>query len=264
MPHWCACVYFVLIDDDRTIWGTSAEFILSAFVMVCGVKVNYRFLMNLKQEKRNTPVGRKGNVIEPLMSWFCWIQMFYWSYYLLHFWINANGVIPMEWYDSPNGEIMCMILGHIIALGRVYVAFNSLFVVLIRYLYICHHKRTNQYCFELVGKCFRFVSIFIPSIIFITNVFFTDGSFLTNNEKFDQCYLSQNMTSHVPQTKLAFIPLDFKSSWGANSSFLDLFSVFSGSNLFLQSNRSFSIFFNLPNYQKVRYLISIMKIIYEI
>ena len=132
MPHWCACVYFGLIDDDRTIWGTSAEFLFSAFVMLCGVKVNYKFLMNLKRERRNTPVGRKGNVIEPLMSWFCWIQIFYWSYYLLHFWINANGVIPMEWYDSPNGEIMCMILGHIIALGRLYVAFNSLFVFCIR------------------------------------------------------------------------------------------------------------------------------------
>ena len=202
MPHWCACVYFGLIDDDRTIWGTSAEFLFSAFIMLCGVKVNYKFLMNLKRERRNTPVGRKGNVIEPLMSWFCWIQIFYWSYYLLHFWINANGVIPMEWYDSPNGEIMCMILGHIIALGRLYVAFNSLFVVLIRYLYICHHKRTNQYCFDLVGKCFRFVSIFIPSVIFVMSLFVTDGLFLTNNEKFDQCYLPQNITSYVPQSNL--------------------------------------------------------------
>ena len=34
------------------------------------------------------------------------------------------------------------------------------------------------------------------------SLFITDGLFLTNNEKFDQCYLPQNITSDVSQSKL--------------------------------------------------------------
>ena len=46
--------------------------------------------------------------------------------------------------------------------GRDCIAYNSLFVALVRYIYIVHQKKSNQWDFEKVGFYFRITSIAVP------------------------------------------------------------------------------------------------------
>ena len=201
MNSFCACIYAGLIDDVYSTWGAILELLFSIFIIICGVRINYKFLMNLKEEKRNTPLERKGNVIEPIMSWFCWIQIFYWPFYLVYLWINMNGIIPVEWMNG----IWCNVATNLILTGRLIVCYNSLFVVLIRYLYIVHHKTVNQWSFAKVGKWFRNLSVLIPVLISLLGLFFTPGTLYTYNPKFEECYFSQNVTKNVNRYKPLYL-----------------------------------------------------------
>jgi hypothetical protein len=134
------------------------EFLFSVIISVCGEIINYRFIRKLRVEKRKTPIGRKGNVIEPIMRWYCKLQMIYWPYQLLSIWIMFNEIIPFEymngWWCSASGAALIM--------GRNVVGWNSLFVALIRYIYIVHRQTLNQWDFEKIGRYFRISSIAIP------------------------------------------------------------------------------------------------------
>ena len=201
MNTFWVCAYAGLVDDSYSTWGAVLEFLFTIFIMICGIRINYKFLMNLRQERKNTPLGRKGNVIEPIMSWFCWLQIFYWSYYLLYFWINMNGIIPVEWMN----EFWCSIFTHLILAGRLVCCFNSLFVVMIRYIYIVHNKRANQWSFEKVGNLFRNLSILVPWLFSILGLFFGSGEMYTYNPKFEKCYFSQHVTEDVKRYKPLYV-----------------------------------------------------------
>jgi hypothetical protein len=101
----------------------------------------------LREEKRKTPIGRKGNVTEPIMRWYCKLQMIYWAYQLLYLWGIVNGIIPFEFM---NGW-WCTASSTVIKLGRMCIGWNSLFVALIRYIYIVHRQKSNQ-CTPLLKK----------------------------------------------------------------------------------------------------------------
>ena len=46
--------------------------------------------------------------------------------------------------------------------GRTYLACNSIFVAMIRYLYIVHYHKLNQYEFKNVAGLFQIASVAIP------------------------------------------------------------------------------------------------------
>ena len=135
-----------------SIWTTILDFFFSTVIGVLAVMVNYSFMKKLEEEKRLKPPGRKGNVIEPVMRLFCKIQMVYWPYYLLYFWINFNGIIPSY---LMNGWWCNVILQISIKFLRMLISWNSFFVALIRYIYIVHREKSNQWEFEQVGKWFK-------------------------------------------------------------------------------------------------------------
>ena len=132
-PVW-KCLYQSegLVEKPHELWSTVLEFIFIAVVIFCGVALNYKFYDKLKVEKRRRPIGRKGNVIEPIVSFFCIFQILYWPYNVLYFWLFSNEVVKIDnlsgWW--PN------ILNELIRFGRLYIGWNSLFVALIRYIYI--------------------------------------------------------------------------------------------------------------------------------
>jgi hypothetical protein len=159
MPDvFCACIWKAFIDTSVSLWSTVLEFLFSVMISVCGGIINYRFMSKLSEEKRKTPPGRKGNVIEPIMRWYCKLQMIYWPYHLLSAWAMFNDIIPLEymngWWCSASGAAMKM--------GRMCIGWNSLFVALIRYLYIVHRQKMNQWDFEKIGRYFRISSIAVP------------------------------------------------------------------------------------------------------
>ena len=177
----CICSTSSFGDKDASTWSTVLEFMFSIIIGVCGLAVNYIFLKKLREEKRNTPPTRKGNVIEPIMSWYCFIQMIYWPYSLFYFWITFNEIIAPEIF---NGWL-CQF--RFIKLGRTTIAYNSLFVAIIRYLYIVHHQKANQWSFKKVGRLFQVASVAIPVLTETVAVFTNSYSEFTTQPTFAEC-----------------------------------------------------------------------------
>ena len=171
MSIQCGCIYDSFVDEPGSTYTTVFEFLFSVIIGISGIKINYRFILQLKEERRKTPPCRKGNVIEPIMRWFLWFQILYWPYNLMYFWINVNEIIPSK---AMNGW-WCIVLQQIaLNQGRQIISFNSLFVAAIRYVYIIHNKKANQWKFEMVGKWIAISSFAVPIALDTLKTVITD------------------------------------------------------------------------------------------
>ena len=198
---FCICMYKSMIQSEISTFWTVVEFLFSLVIIICGVTVNYRFKKKLQEEKRRTPIGRRGNVIEPVMSWFCTIQIIYWPYVLLFLWVSLNELI-ISADDLPVW--LCYILMYTMKFGRMCIAYNSLFVVLIRFAYIVHDTKANQWNFESTGKRFQVGSIAIPFALEVVGLFtssYPKSQFLLfSNERYLDCvefYDGTNSTTDI-------------------------------------------------------------------
>ena len=180
----CKCIYNHLVDKPVTMISTIMDFIFSVIVVVSGLITNYRYRKKLKEEKRNRPPDRKGNVIEPIMRWYLNFGIIYWPYQMLFLWINANEVMPSEWFKN----CILIVFINLVRIGRTIIAYNSFFTALIRYLYIVHHHKANQWNFEYTGKIFQWTSFGIPLILEVIRLF-TESSLKTflPTERFQTC-----------------------------------------------------------------------------
>ena len=152
---YCICLLKSFRSDSWHVFVL--QFLFSIMISICGVFLHYKFLKKLQLERRNKPLGRKGNVIEPVMRLFCVLQIVFWPYELLMFsW--ATGIIN----PIPMVPSLCPFFVWSIVLGRTVLAYNSLFVALTRYLYIVHARKANQWDFEVVGRRFQIASISFP------------------------------------------------------------------------------------------------------
>ena len=198
------CLYSSVVNNHVPNWLSPVDFGFSVIIIICGITVNSKFLKKLREEKRNTPPNRKGNVIEPIMRWFCVIQMIYWPYHLLYFWNRENQIIPSEYMDGW----WCNAFAIGMKFGRMIVGYNSLFVALIRYIYIVHRKKANQWEFENVGRWFQIASIAVPVAMQSVKLF-TDDLWLSplrTEPKFIECIASQqglNSTENLDIPKRA-------------------------------------------------------------
>jgi hypothetical protein len=174
-------------------------------------------MIKLREEKRKTPLGRKGNVIEPIMRWYCKLQMIYWPYHLLTFWIMFNEIIPFEYM---NGW-WCSVGGGAVKFGRVCIGWNSLFVALIRYIYIVHRQKSNQWDFEKTGRYFRISSIAIPLGIETVGLFVNGypGHQITKDQDvFKSCVASQQgynttLNIQIPEPYFRALTLQVVPEW---------------------------------------------------
>ena len=185
MPDtFCTCLYTSYVDRPVSNWSTLLEFMFSVIICVCGITLNNKFLQKIREEKKNTPINRKGNVIEPIMRWFCVVQIIYWPYHLLFFWTMYNEIISSE---QMNGWWCNAMLQVGVKFGRMVVAYNSLFVCLIRYIYIVHHQKSNQWEFEKVGRLFQIASIAVPIAMEFVGVFTNSYPQYTTQPTFNEC-----------------------------------------------------------------------------
>ena len=130
------------------------------------------------------------------MRWFCVIQMIYWPYHLLFFWIQSNEIIPSQYM---NGW-WCYLFFGVIKFGRLCIACNSIFVALIRYVYIIYQKKSNQWDFEYVGRVFRIASVAVPILIETIGLFTNSFKGFTELDTFLECiasYQGQNSTDNI-------------------------------------------------------------------
>ena len=181
----CKCVYSGNIYKSVTNLSIIVEFVLSLVIVVCGILLNYRFKKKLDEEKRARPLGRKGNVIEPIMRWYQIFVMVFWTYIMLFFWLMTNEMMPAEWFS--NCWFMNVLMNPM-RIGRSIIAYNSFFIALIRYLYIVHRKKSDNWKFEKVGKIFQVTSILWPILMEVVRLFSEeDLNGLRKSGKFKSC-----------------------------------------------------------------------------
>ena len=155
---YCTCIVRSLRDDRGSdILPTVLEFLVSLVISVAGFLLNYKFLKKLKLERKNKPLGRKGNIIEPIMRWFLVIQIIFWPYMLLLF-SRLLGIVLGDTIDP----YFCPFFVWSIILGRTIIAYNSVFVAFIRYVYIVHERKANQWDFDIVARRFQIASLATP------------------------------------------------------------------------------------------------------
>ena len=121
--------------------------------------LSYRLKKTLEEEKKAVVLGRKGNVIEPIMRWYLNFSLVYWPYEVFFLWMMAHEILPADWFS--NCWVMNILMNPL-RIGRAVIAYNSFFVALIRYLYIVHRKRANKWKFQRVGKIFQVSSVSVP------------------------------------------------------------------------------------------------------
>ena len=171
MPDFCCCLLeFMATDKPPSTMSNTFELLFTSMIIACGLILNYRYWKKLLEEKRSMPINRRGNVIEPVMSWFCILQMIFWPYDLLLLWSSTNRIISTDVISNW----MCNIFFVVMKSGRMCIAYNSLFVALIRYVHIVHHKTSNQWNYKKEAKWCKIASIVIP-IAMEALGFFTHG-----------------------------------------------------------------------------------------
>ena len=190
--RFCLCSYKFIVDDPITLSSTIITFVVSAAIIAGGILLNYGVWNKLRIEKRQTPVWRRGNLIEPIMSCFSLLQMIFWPYDLLYLWINTNEVIPAD--NIPAW--MCNLLLSVFKTGRICIAYNSLFVAFVRYFYIVHWKKANQWDFERGAKVLRWTSIGIPLVMEIIGAFSVEYPY-AHLENAKNCLTSYDNSSDI-------------------------------------------------------------------
>ena len=95
-----------------------------------------------------------------------------------------------------------------IKLGRFIVAYNSLFVAIIRYIYIVKMKVANQWKFENVGKWLAISSFSIPFALEIIKLFTSDSSHYKLMPRYNDCidfYQGLNRTGKINSNASIFV-----------------------------------------------------------
>ena len=159
---YCTCILKSLRDDHGSeILPAVFELLFSLVISISGFILNYKFLKKLRLERRNKPLGRKGNIIEPIMRWFLVIQMIFWPCMLLLF-SRLLGNLLGTVLGNTIFPYLCPFVVWSIILGRTIIAYNSIFVALIRYVYIVHERKANQWDFDIVARWFQIASLSTP------------------------------------------------------------------------------------------------------
>ena len=191
---YCTCIVRSLRDDRGSdILPTVFELLFNIVISIGGSLLNYKFLKKLKLERKNKPLGRKGNIIEPIMRWFLVIQIVFWPYMLLLF--SRLGGIILGDTMLPS---LCPFFVWSVVLGRTIIAYNSVFVALIRYVYIVYERKANQWDFEIVGRRFQIGSLSFPIVQVIIL------SFTMRKPEGDEIIPNTNHCSQLPSLLINF------------------------------------------------------------
>ena len=154
---FCPC-FLKFISNPGPSISTKLEFGFISFIVGIGITINLKFRTKLQDEKKKMPIGRRGNVVAPVMRVFCLLQMAFWPYDLILLWGLTNEVVTLD-SIHPN---LCSALMITLKSGRMCIAYHSLFVALIRYMHIVQDQILNQWNYERVANYFKFFCIIFP------------------------------------------------------------------------------------------------------
>ena len=183
MGDFCICLVHLITMKDTNIVLSVSELLFISIIIIIGVVVNSIYRRKLFDERKNMPIGRKGNVIEPVMSLFCVLQIVYWPYTLINIWLTRNAIISSE--SMPLW--LCHVRWLVQKAGRICLGYNSLFVAFIRYIHIVHLEKSNQWNYENVARRFKIASVGFPIAMEVWGYFFHGYSQFKDLPQFKDC-----------------------------------------------------------------------------
>ena len=163
MTSFCVCLLEGYADQPGILLTTIGEALFSFVICIIGIILNWKIYM---------------------------LQMVSWPFHLTFYWIWKNGFIPLA---IPTW--LCRMVVFIITTGRSITAYNSLFLALIRYIYIVHDKKANKWQFESVGSLFQVASISVPFIINFMALLRLEPTVLKDNFVRKKCPYTYNATT---------------------------------------------------------------------
>ena len=204
----CMCVYRVFVNEKVTTLSTTLDFLITLVIIISGLILNKIYRKKLREEKRSRLPGRKGNVIEPIMSSYLILGTIFWPFEMTYLWINAHEIMPADWFRN------CWLLHipwDIIRVGRMIIVYNSFFAGMIRYLYIVHQQKSNQWDFLRVGRLFKIASFAVPMALeVIRKLSEEDFPGFKSTGRFQECMDFHGEVKKIPVT-VAFAKQIFSS-----------------------------------------------------
>ena len=154
----CYCMFRLALPNNTSITSQVLQIIATVFLVIAGLVINIKLYNNLQHEKRNTPSGRKGNVVHLIITFYSVSQIIMLPLISLYITILQFGFIESSWQLTW----LCYFAKAVITTYRHYLAFHSFFTATTRYCFIIHETKVNNFGIEKTKKVFLYASVLVP------------------------------------------------------------------------------------------------------
>ena len=183
------------VDDPMTSSTTVMDWINLPFLIVvilAGIFVNWKFVTNMREDDKGRGANSNGILVRDVMSTNAKTQMVIWPTILIFWWMFKEDVEFPAWLHSS----FCY-WKLIIQIFRIYFAFNSLTIAVMRYTFIVHQDRVSLFGVDKAKRLFYYGSIIIPVLIaFMNEATFEEPAEL-RGKAFFLCLNSYYNTSNI-------------------------------------------------------------------
>ena len=141
-------------------FSSIASLIVSVFISLLGILINIKYLKDMREEDRNRGPNSNGLLIKRVMTTYTiTLMMFVPTGLILHWVLNEDFELPRWFLHS-----LCY-QAYIWQGIRIYLAFNSLVVAFMRYLFVVHNNAILQFGMEKAKNLLYYGGIAIPITI---------------------------------------------------------------------------------------------------
>ena len=148
--------------DDPEYVGSILDLLCIIVVSLSGILVNWKFLRNLREDDKNRGPNSNGILIRDVMETQTKTLMVAWPIMSIFFWVLREDVEFPAW--THYSFCYVKLVTHTF---RIYFAFNSLVVAVMRYTVIVHQDSVFLFGIEKVKRLFYYGSIITPVMISI-------------------------------------------------------------------------------------------------
>ena len=178
----CYCILHAMFGTAKSTTSQTLVVIATIFIAISSPAVNIRWYKILQHEKRTTPISRKGNVAYPILTLYSVVQVFSIPLVIYHT-VLQLGFIESSWHPPW----LCYIGKTITFMFGSYVSFHSYFTAMVRYGFIIHESKVNNFGIQKTKAVFLYASVLVPVIIGLTFDVTSAPLFIKDTQPYRQC-----------------------------------------------------------------------------
>ena len=194
--HACYCMFHSGLGTATSTTSQASVIITTIVLVIIGSAINIKWIKNLEQEKRTTPIIRKGNVAYSIMSLYAMIQVLATPPLLLYCLVLQLGSIESNWHPPW----LCYIGKAYSITFMTYHSFHSLCVAMVRYCFIVHENKVNDFGIQRTKDLFYYLSFVVPITIALGLETTNTSLLLIHTPPYRQCIESSYNISNMNNT----------------------------------------------------------------